>query len=69
MEDISPTNIIPGNFIPFGADNNDINEETLDGKDTTHATTLVAYQRKLYGPMPKPQHTVGATLLQHTQTK
>ena len=30
----------------FAADNNDLNEETLDGKikSTTHATTLVVYQ-------------------------
>lgn len=49
---IIPTNITPGVFIQFAADNNDINEETLDGKHTTHATTLVAYQREQYGPKP-----------------
>ena len=37
------------------ADNNDINEETIDRKNTTHATTLIVYQRKQYGPMPPRQ--------------
>ena len=46
-----PTNINPGTFIQMAADN-DINEETIDGKNTTHATTLAIYQRKQYGPMP-----------------
>ena len=46
-----PTNINPGVFIQMAADNNDINEETIDGKNTTHATTLAIYQRQQYGPM------------------
>jgi len=50
-----PSNILPGGFIQMAADNNDINEETIDGKNTTHATTIVVYQRKLFGPMPLPQ--------------
>ena len=29
----------------FAADNNEIDEETLDGKQTTHATTLVVYKK------------------------
>ena len=41
-------------FVQVAGDNNDINEETLDGKQTTHATTLVLYQRKQQGPKPKP---------------
>lgn len=49
---IIPTNITPGVFVEFAADNNDLEEETLDGKQTTHATTLVAYQREQYGPIP-----------------
>jgi hypothetical protein len=49
---IIPTNIYPGVFIQMAADNNDINEETLDGKKTTHATTMAIYQRKQYGPKP-----------------
>ncbi|CAB4034375.1 Hypothetical predicted protein [Paramuricea clavata] len=40
---IIPTNINPGVFIQMAADNNDINEETLDGKKTTHATTMAIY--------------------------
>ena len=33
-----PSNIAPGSFIRFAADNNNINKETLYGKQTTHAT-------------------------------
>ena len=40
-----PSDIAPGSFIQFAADNNDINEETLDGKQTTQATTLVVYKK------------------------
>ncbi|KAK3724019.1 hypothetical protein QZH41_000590 [Actinostola sp. cb2023] len=60
-----PSNIIPGNFVQFASDNNDINEETLDGKNTTHATTVVVYQRKVFGPMPPPPEA----LADHTQRK
>ena len=35
-------------------DNNDLNEETLDGKNTTHATTMVLYQNNMLGPDPLP---------------
>ena len=35
-------------------DNNDLNEETIDGKNTTHATTMVVYQRKVFGPELPP---------------
>ena len=43
---VIPSNISPGAFIQFAADNNYLNEETLDGKikSTTHATTLAVYQ-------------------------
>ena len=34
----------------IAADNNDLNEETLDGKNTTHATTS---QRRQFGPVPQ----------------
>lgn len=51
---IIPSNIHPGVFVQMAADNNDINEETIDGKNTTHATTLV-YQRKQNGPIPPRQ--------------
>ena len=40
-----PSNISKGKFVQAAADNLDFNEETLDGKQTTHATTLVLYQR------------------------
>ena len=43
---VIPSNITVGPFVQFAADNNDFNEETLDGKQTTHATTLVVYQRR-----------------------
>ena len=36
---VIPSNITSGTFIQFAADNNDINKETLDGKNTTHANT------------------------------
>ncbi|PFX25289.1 hypothetical protein AWC38_SpisGene10066 [Stylophora pistillata] len=52
MGTIIPSNISPGPFIQIAADNNDINQEILDGKNTTHATTIVVYQRKQYGPQP-----------------
>ena len=38
-----PTNRTPGAFIQTAADNNNINEETTDGKNTTNATMLVIY--------------------------
>ena len=50
---VLPTNIVPGTFVQMAADNNDILEETLDGKHTTHSTTLVLYQRGQIGPKPK----------------
>ena len=52
---VVPSNISPGVFIQFAADNNDLNEDTLDGKQTTHATTLVAYQREQFGPKSPPK--------------
>jgi len=51
---VLPSNICPGSFIQFAADNNNLNKETLDGKSTTHATTLVVSQKKPYGPVPPP---------------
>ena len=49
---VIPSNIVSGKSIQFAADNNDINEETLDGKQTTHATTLVIYQRGEFNDVP-----------------
>ncbi len=40
------------------ADNDDVNEETLDGKKTTHGTTLVLYQPGFFGPLPKRTQSV-----------
>ncbi|EDO35706.1 predicted protein [Nematostella vectensis] len=51
---VVPSFISPGAFVQLAADNNDLNEETLDGKNTTHATTMVVYQRKVFGPDPPP---------------
>ncbi|CAH3116266.1 unnamed protein product [Porites lobata] len=51
---VLPSNISPGSFIQMGSDNGDFNEETIDGKNTTHVTTMVVYQRKPFGPEPKP---------------
>ena len=58
---VIPSNISPGPFIQIAADNNNLNGETLDGKNTTHATTMVVYQRKAFGPDLSP-----APLLDHT---
>ena len=41
---VIPSNISPGSFVQFAGDNNDLKEETIDGKNTTHATTMVVYQ-------------------------
>ena len=52
---VVPYNISPNVFIQAAADNNDINEETLDGKNNTHATTLAVFQRKSFGPECQPK--------------
>ena len=51
---VVPTNIVPGPFLQLATDNTDINEETLDGKNTTHATSMVVFQRPPFGPEPPP---------------
>ena len=43
-----PSNISSGSFIQLAADNNDLNEETTDGKNTTHATIMFVFQRKVF---------------------
>ena len=50
---VIPTVIKAGSFVQIGA-NNDLNEETLDGKNTTHATTMVIYQKRTFGPDSPP---------------
>ena len=42
---VIPKNFIENEFIHFTADNIDILDESLDGKNTFHATQLAAYQR------------------------
>ena len=51
---VIPTVIKAGSFVQIAADNNDLNEETIDGKTTTHATTMVIYQNRTFGPDPPP---------------
>ena len=63
-ETVIPSNISFGSFVQLAADNNDMNEETIDGKHTTHATTMVVYQRKVYGPELPP-----ATAGDHSQRR
>lgn len=55
---VIPSNISLGPFVQLAADN-DLNEETIDGKNTTHATTMVIYQRKVFGPELPPTTPVG----------
>ncbi|CAH3018507.1 unnamed protein product [Porites evermanni] len=42
---VTPVNLAEGRFIHFTADNIDINEGTLDGQNTFHATQYAAWQR------------------------
>ena len=51
---VLPSNISPGSFIQMGSDNDDFNEETIDGKNTTHVTPIVVFQRKPFSPEPNP---------------
>ncbi len=51
---VLPSNICPGSFVQLAADNTDLREETLDGKQTTHATTVVLYQHDQFGRTQKP---------------
>ena len=51
---VIPINIKPGAFVQIAANNNHLNEEALDGKNTTHATTMVFYQNKTFGPDHRP---------------
>ena len=52
---VLPSNNSTGVFVQVAGDNNDINEDTLDGKRTSNATTLVLFQRGQFGPAPKPK--------------
>ena len=46
---IIPPNLVHGRFVHFTADNIDINDSSLSGKNTFHATQMAAWQR---GPAP-----------------
>ncbi len=52
-----PTNIKPGLMVDLVFDNNDIQEETLSGKGTTHCTTGIIIQCKTQGCAPPPVTT------------
>ena len=41
-----PPKLCKGQFIFFSVDNSDFSEDTLDGKNTLHATAMVVFQRK-----------------------
>ena len=42
---VVPSNLVSGRFVYFSGDNIDINDSTLDGKNTFHATQFAAWQR------------------------
>ena len=60
---VLPSNISPGSFIQMGSDNDDFNDETIDGKNTTHVTTMVVYQIKSFGPELKPTVQLSETIV------
>ena len=51
---VIPSNICSGSFVQLAASNNDYNKETIDGKNATHATTMVVFRRKVLGPEQPP---------------
>ena len=69
---VIPTNITPGPFVQMATDNNDLLEHTLDGKHTTHSTTLVMYQKAQFGPKPQKvvyaEHSTREKSLKMTET-
>ena len=42
---IISSNIISGTFVQAAADDNDLAKSTLDGKNITHGTTMILYQK------------------------
>jgi len=42
---VMPPNLLPGKFVHFSADNINILDETMDDKNTFHATQITAWQR------------------------
>lgn len=62
---VMPPNLVPEKFVHFSADNIDILDETMDGKNTFHATQISAWQRgdeesnKMLGNLkPSTNHTL-----------
>lgn len=54
---VVPSNINRGQFRHATADNNDLNEETLEGKKPTHSTTIMLDQSGQFGPkLPFVKH-------------
>lgn len=46
-----PAGVQPNVFTQIAADNNDLLEETVDGKNTTHCTSMIIIQRPGEGPV------------------
>ena len=42
---VTPPNFVPNRFVHFTCDNIDINDQSLDGKDTFHVTQIAGWQR------------------------
>ena len=61
---IIPPNVVPNKFIHYTTDNIDILDETLDGKNTFHATQMAVWQRgqkadaELQNLEPTTRHTL-----------
>ena len=53
---VIPSNITPGAFVQVAGDNNDINEETLDGKKTTHVKHLLCISKDSLDPGFQRRH-------------
>jgi len=77
---VMPPNLLPGKFVHFSADNIDILDETMDGKNTFHATQIATWQRgaesnlTLENLKPSPKHILfsrvnGENLSSSGQTK
>ena len=63
---ICPSNFVEHRFLHFTADNIDIMDASLDGKDTFHGTQIAAWQR---GPSPNCTTLLNLTLSQHDSLK
>lgn len=61
---VVPLNVLSGPFLQLAADNTDNNEETLTRKNTTHAASMVVFQRQPNGPETHPQSTWQTTIWQ-----